>query len=100
MARPVTRSERAVKWARRKPAIAALMGLVALVGTLGLGGVLWQWRAAVRARNVAQDREQDAIKAQAKERTELEQTRQSLEPEGQRKRSRPSWPSNVCTTSE
>ena len=48
VARPVTRSERAVKWARRKPAIAALLGLVALVTALGLGGVLWQWRAAVR----------------------------------------------------
>ncbi len=30
VARPVTRFERAVKWTRRKPAIAALLGLVAL----------------------------------------------------------------------
>ena len=48
VARPVTRLERAVKWARRKPAIAALLALVALVTALGLGGVLWQWRTAVR----------------------------------------------------
>jgi len=40
VARPVTRVERAVKWARRKPGIAALLGLVALVTALGLGGVL------------------------------------------------------------
>ncbi len=53
-ARPVTRSERAVKWARRRPAIAALLGLVTLVTALGLGGVLWQWRAALAARHVAE----------------------------------------------
>ena len=72
VARPVTRVERAVKWARRRPAIAGLLGLVALVTALGLGGILWQWRAAVRARNDAQAREQDALKAQAKEREQTE----------------------------
>ena len=41
-ARPLTKVERVVKWARRRPAIAALLGLVALVMALGLGGVLWQ----------------------------------------------------------
>jgi WD40 repeat protein len=56
MARPVTRSERAVKWARRKPAIAALMGLVALVAALGLGGVIWQWREAVQQTELAEQR--------------------------------------------
>ena len=50
MARPVTRSERAVKWVRRRPAIAALLGSVTLVTALGLGGVLWQWHQAVLAR--------------------------------------------------
>ena len=50
LARPVMRWERAVKWARRRPAIATLLGLVALVTALGFGGVLWQWREAVRAR--------------------------------------------------
>jgi WD40 repeat protein len=54
VARPVTRLERAVKWARRRPAIAALSGLIALVTALGLGGVLWQWRAAVLARRDAE----------------------------------------------
>ncbi len=72
VARPVTRVERAVKWARRRPAIAGLLGLVALVTALGLGGILWQWRAAVRARNDAQAREQEALKAQAKEREQTE----------------------------
>ncbi len=54
VARPVTRFERAVKWARRKPAIAALLGLVALVTALGFGGVLWEWRAALLARHDAE----------------------------------------------
>jgi eukaryotic-like serine/threonine-protein kinase len=54
IARPVTRFERGVKWARRRPAIAALLGLVTLVTALGLGGVLWQWRAALAARHVAE----------------------------------------------
>ena len=49
VARPVARVERAVKWARRRPAIAALLALVAVVTAAGLGGVLWQWRHAVQA---------------------------------------------------
>jgi hypothetical protein len=65
LVRPVARFGRAIKWARRRPAIAALLGLVALVTALGLSGVLWQWRAAVRARNDAQARERDARTAQA-----------------------------------
>jgi eukaryotic-like serine/threonine-protein kinase len=82
VARPVTRSERAVKWARRKPAIAALLGLVALVTALGLGGVLWQWRQAVAARNVA-DQETRNAKDQAnlaeRRRVEAETRRREAE---------------------
>jgi len=82
LARPVTRSERAVKWARRKPAIAALLGLVALVTALGLGGVLWQWRQAVAARNVA-DQETRNAKDQAnlaeRRRVEAETRRREAE---------------------
>ena len=63
-ARPVTRLERAVKWARRRPAIAALLGIVTLVTALGLGGVLWQWREAVLARGIA-ERESERAKAQS-----------------------------------
>ena len=86
VARPVTRSERAVKWARRKPAIAALMGLVAIVAALGLGGVLWQWREAVLARDIAQAREQDARDAEAKEREQAELAKQQTELATQRLR--------------
>ncbi len=63
-ARPVTRLERAVKWARRRPAIAALLGIVTLVTALGLGGVLWQWGEAVLARGIA-ERESERAKAQS-----------------------------------
>jgi len=92
VARPVTRVERAVKWAQRRPAIAALLGLVALVTALGLGGVLWQWREAVRARGVAEretgraksqtelaeERLDDAVKARAEEKKQTELAEQRL----------------------
>ncbi|MBK5256428.1 MAG: protein kinase, partial [Vicinamibacteria bacterium] len=48
-ARPTGPAERALKWARRRPAVAALMLLVLLSGALGFGGVVWQWRRAERA---------------------------------------------------
>jgi WD40 repeat protein len=67
VARPVTPFERAAKWVRRRPTVAALVGLVALVSALGLGGVLWQWRAAVAARIVADARRHDAERARQSE---------------------------------
>jgi WD40 repeat protein len=50
-ARRIRPIERAIKWARRRPAIAALAGLVLLVSILGVAGIIWQWRQAVAARN-------------------------------------------------
>jgi len=49
-ARPVGTLERAVKWARRRPAIAALLSVVVVVTALGFGLVTWQWRQAEAAR--------------------------------------------------
>jgi len=73
LARPVSRLERAVKWARRQPAIAALMGLITLVTFSGLGGVLWQWREAVQARGVAEHETGRAMaQAELAERRRLE----------------------------
>jgi WD40 repeat protein/tetratricopeptide (TPR) repeat protein len=40
-ARPVTRLERGWKWARRRPALATLLGLLVLAGLSLLGGGLW-----------------------------------------------------------
>src|SRR5262249_37491196 len=43
--------ERLVKWSKRRPAIATLIGVVLLTALGGIAGVFWQWRAAVRARD-------------------------------------------------
>jgi tRNA A-37 threonylcarbamoyl transferase component Bud32 len=50
-ARPVSALERAVKWARRRPTVAALYGLLAAVLILGPGGggALWLWWRAETA---------------------------------------------------
>ncbi|MCI0463305.1 MAG: serine/threonine protein kinase, partial [Gemmataceae bacterium] len=37
------------KWAKRRPAVAALLLLVLAVTALGIGGVFWQWRQTVLA---------------------------------------------------
>jgi WD40 repeat protein/tetratricopeptide (TPR) repeat protein len=50
VARPCRGWERGLKWARRRPAVAALAAAVLLVAGAGLAGVLWQWGEAVRAR--------------------------------------------------
>jgi WD40 repeat protein/serine/threonine protein kinase len=49
-ARPIRSWERVVKWARRRPAIAALLALVVLLTVSGFGLVTWQWRRAETAR--------------------------------------------------
>jgi WD40 repeat protein len=55
-ARPVGAWERSVKWARRRPAIAALLTLVVLVTVLAFGLVTWQWRLAEAARRGEADK--------------------------------------------
>jgi WD40 repeat protein/predicted Ser/Thr protein kinase len=67
LARRTNVPERVAKWARRKPAIAALVGLLLLVATTGLAGVVWQWGEArtqrdqaVTARNIADDERREA----------------------------------------
>jgi WD40 repeat protein len=55
-ARPVTPLHRALKWVRRRPALAAAYGLLALAvvfGGLG-GGATWLWRRAEGARKEAE----------------------------------------------
>src|SRR5262249_38829803 len=55
-ARPVGVLARTVKWARRRPAIAALGAGICLILALGFAGVTWQWREAEGARTTAEDR--------------------------------------------
>ena len=45
-ARPTSAWQRAAKWARRRPAIAALAASLVLAVLAGLAGITWQWRRA------------------------------------------------------
>jgi WD40 repeat protein len=42
--------ERAVKWARRRPGVAALVSVIIMVTGLGVAGITWKWREAEWAR--------------------------------------------------
>jgi WD40 repeat protein len=55
-ARPIHAWERTLKWARRHPAVAALVALVVFVTTVGFGLVTWQWQRAQAAGQVAADK--------------------------------------------
>src|SRR5262249_23709462 len=54
-ARPVAVWERAVKWARRRPAITALLAAVMLVAASGAAGVVGEWHEADVKRREAED---------------------------------------------
>jgi WD40 repeat protein/serine/threonine protein kinase len=45
-ARPITAVGRAWRWARRKPALAAMVAALHVVLAAGLSGILWQWTRA------------------------------------------------------
>jgi serine/threonine protein kinase/thiol-disulfide isomerase/thioredoxin len=65
LARPVTRWERAFKWARKRPAAAALIAVVCL-STFGL--IVGSWSYSVRLRKALDDSEANLLKAQTQER--------------------------------
>lgn len=62
-ARPVSTTERALKWARRRPAIAGLLAAVMGVGFVGMAGILFEWRRAELALIQAEDRADAARRA-------------------------------------
>jgi WD40 repeat protein len=59
-ARPVPAWERAGKWARRRPAVAALAAAVAAVTLTGFGLVTWQWQRAEGERQQAEEQRHKA----------------------------------------
>jgi WD40 repeat protein/serine/threonine protein kinase len=58
--RPGRAAGRAVKWARRRPAVAGLLVLLALMAAVGLGGIVWAYGEAVRQRDLARDEKRRA----------------------------------------
>ena len=74
--RPVTAGERAVTWARRRPAIAALLILVVMLGGGLIGGMIW-WSARLQSHNIELQREiaradQSAVAAKESARVAIE----------------------------
>jgi formylglycine-generating enzyme required for sulfatase activity/tRNA A-37 threonylcarbamoyl transferase component Bud32 len=57
-ARAVGRFERAVKWSRRRPAVAALL----LVTVFGVAGIVWKYIDAEWQKSIAQSNEQAALR--------------------------------------
>jgi WD40 repeat protein len=78
-ARPVGAGERVVKWVKRRPVVAALLGLVVLLTAAGLGGIAWAYGEAVRERNNAQAEANNARTAEALTRTEKERAEQATD---------------------
>jgi eukaryotic-like serine/threonine-protein kinase len=80
-ARPITNGERAAKWVRRKPAVAALTAATAVAVLLGIAGIFWQWRAAEAARDVALRKakaEEEAKRAAQRAETKATEASQQL----------------------
>ncbi|MFO0880371.1 MAG: protein kinase [Gemmataceae bacterium] len=89
LARPTGSGERIVKWARRRPAAAALAGVIVLAGLAMLGGGLWFNAQLREQRNEALAKKQEAEEqkelanqravAQAKARQEAQAAQQRAE---------------------
>lgn len=68
-ARPIGWMERASKWVKRQPVVAALIGIVFLVTLVGMIGIVYQWRQAELARR----QESNRAKNEAEQRRLVEQ---------------------------
>eukprot|EP00913_Durusdinium_trenchii_P022825 g21429.t1 len=78
-ARPVSGWERAAKWVRRRPAIAAMSAGIVLTVLTALVVVTWQWRDAVDAREdaiAANDKKDNALRQLQSERDKAESARE------------------------
>jgi hypothetical protein len=70
-ARPAATVERAAKWVRRRPMVAALLGTVVLLSLIGLAGITWQYGKAVRERDRALTAEEQARLARGEAQRQL-----------------------------
>jgi WD40 repeat protein len=78
-ARPVGAVGRAVRWARRRPAVTALLTLVVGLTAVGLGGFLWSYGEAVQGRETATNRLWQSLVEQARAQRLSGNRQQSLE---------------------
>src|SRR5262249_20485740 len=81
-ARPAGAWERAVKWARRRPAVAALSAAILLVTCAGIVLVFWQWQRAeakADAEAVAKEEAVRAGQAEATAKKEEQERRQQAD---------------------
>jgi len=87
-ARPVSRLERAGHWAKHRPALVAVYGLLTIVALLGVlgGGAAWLWQRAESARDQAELSREEATEARDQARREKSQTEAALLREGEAKR--------------
>jgi WD40 repeat protein len=76
VARPTGWPERALKWVRRRPALAAMTAALVLVAAVGFGLVTWKWRDAVEQKGVAEAQTQLAnARAEAETKANEEKTK-------------------------
>jgi WD40 repeat protein len=80
LARPAGTLERTVKWARRRPASAALTALLAMGILAGIGSLIWSWQDAEAAK-----REQTVRAAQEAEERRAESARADQEASAKRR---------------
>ncbi len=63
-ARPIGAIERGVRWAQRKPTVAALSLAVICVAAIGMTGVIWKWQDAEKEKVEAQRETAHALREQ------------------------------------
>jgi WD40 repeat protein/tRNA A-37 threonylcarbamoyl transferase component Bud32 len=66
-ARPIGACERGLKWARRRPTVAALSALVLAITIVAFGLVTWQWRQEEQARRHAEKAQEQAEASRSRE---------------------------------
>jgi WD40 repeat protein len=94
-ARPVGLLGRLEKWARRRPAVAALLLVVAVLALVGGTGILWALGEAVHERNVAEGETEKAQQAAMRAGKKEAEARQEAE-EAKKARDQARWQTYVA----